>query len=73
MDTVGVAAVSVDGGPEREIDLHPFSYWTQFGRMLYDSGPLVRGVHTLKVRVMDKKNAYAKGCRLYADKMEVFY
>lgn len=71
-DNMGMAAVSINQGPEVEVDCHTWSAWTQFGRLLYDSGAIEKGIHTLKVRVTGRKNEYSRGTYVFSDSVEIF-
>ena len=54
----GIVAVSIDGGPETEVDLYADTRKSQF---YYISPTLLLGEHTVKVRVTGKKNPAAGG------------
>jgi hypothetical protein len=71
-DHMGIAAVSIDNGAETEVDQHYWLSWTSYGRMLFDSGVLEKGIHTLKVRVTGKKNEHSKGTVIFSDRVEIF-
>ncbi len=65
----GIAAFSVDGGEEVLVDCYSAA---RIGSMvLFDSGKLDPGEHTLKVRVTGDKNSAAIGCFVNADKVEL--
>ena len=68
----GIAAVSIDAGSEVEVDCHTHSPSTQFERLLYDSGVLPRGSHLFSVQVTGRGNEYAKGTRIFSDRIEIF-
>ncbi|GAA3947961.1 glycoside hydrolase 5 family protein [Actinoplanes auranticolor] len=62
----GVAAVSVDGGPETLIDLHGT---TKAGDVLVWTSPtLPRGSHTLRIRVTGYRNAVSAGTGVTLDR-----
>lgn len=65
----GVAAFSVDGQPETQIDL--YSPTTQEQSFVYASPELGTGVHVLKVRVTGERNASASDARVTADRVDV--
>ncbi len=67
----GIAAVSVDNGDEIAVDCHSHSPSTQFDRLLFDSGMLPDGEHTMRVRVTGRRNEWSKGHRIYSDRVEV--
>ncbi len=68
---LGIAAVSVDDGPETEIDVWTYCHVPQYQRFVYDSGPLDTGRHTFKVRVTGRKNPHSSGIGIYHDRVEV--
>jgi hypothetical protein len=68
---LGIAAVSIDGGPETEIDLWTYCHVPQYQRYVYDSGPLQPGQHTFKVRVTGKKNEHSTGSGIFHDRVEL--
>lgn len=68
----GIAAVSIDGGDEVFVDQYTYCIVPQYGRLLYDSGLLLPGVHTLKVRVTGQKNKQSKGSSVYNDCVKVY-
>jgi hypothetical protein len=70
-NSLGIAAVSVDGGPETEIDLWTYCHVPQYQRFVYDSGPLPPGQHLFQVRVTGKKNEKSTGRRIFHDRVEV--
>jgi len=64
----GIAAVSIDGGPETLVDL----YGPQQGNVLaYTSPPLVNGTHTLKVRVTGAKNPLSSSTYVTIDRVDL--
>ncbi len=64
----GIAAVSIDGGPETLVDL----YGPQQGNVLaYTSPPLVNGTHTLKVRVTGAKNPLSSSTYVTVDRVDI--
>ena len=70
-NNMGVAAVSIDGGEERFIDLYSYCHVPQYGRLVYDSGLLEPGTHTYMVRVTGQKNAQSKGFYISNDRVEI--
>lgn len=70
-NNAGIAAVSVDDGPETLVDLYTYCTVPQYSRFVYDSGILTPGRHTFRVRVTGTKNEYSKGCRVYHDRVEI--
>ncbi|MFE4053955.1 hypothetical protein [Streptomyces sp. YIM B13518] len=65
----GIAAVSVDGGPETEIDFYAPA---RRDNVLVWSSPLLRkGTHTLTVRVTGTKNTASAGACILADRVDV--
>jgi len=65
----GIAAISIDGGPEKKVDLYASS--RKDNVLLYSSTTLPNGQHTLKVRVTGKKNKKSTNYYVIADKVEV--
>ncbi len=64
----GIAAVSVDGGPETMVDL----YGAQQGNVLaYTSPPLANGVHTLTVRVTGTQDSSSGGAYVTIDRADI--
>jgi uncharacterized protein YjdB len=66
----GIIAVSIDNGPETNIDLYAAT--RQNFVMAYNSGDLPAGNHTLKIRVTGSKNAAATGTYAIVDYVKVF-
>lgn len=64
----GIAAVSIDGGPEQEVDLYAPVRTNQY---FYVSDVLVPGEHTVKVRVTGRKNAAASDTFAVIDRADV--
>lgn len=66
----GIAAVSIDGGSETLVDLYadPAS---NGDLMVWETGKLASGDHTLKVRVTNTKNEKAKNTYLLIDKVVI--
>ncbi len=62
----GIAAVSIDGGPETLVDT--YSATPALNQLLYASPSLGNGGHVLKVRVTGTKNASSSGYTIVADK-----
>jgi hypothetical protein len=65
----GIAAVSIDGGKEADVDF--FTPDRRFQQLLYTSPPLAEGDHIVKVRVKGEKNAKSSGLTIVADKVEI--
>lgn len=65
----GVAAVSIDDGPETMVDTYAAS--RADGVLLWSSPLLTAGAHTLKVRVTGQKNASSTGTYVVADRVDV--
>jgi hypothetical protein len=70
-NNLGIAAVSMDDGPETEVELWTYCHVPQYRRFVYDSGPLALGEHTFKVRVTGKKNEKSTGVGITHDWLEV--
>jgi len=66
----GIAAISIDGGPERKVDF--YSSKRRDNVLLYSSGTLPNGQHTLKVRVTGTKNKKSTNYYVIADRVDVF-
>jgi len=66
----GIAAVSVDGGPEKKVDF--YSSKRKDNVLLYNSGTLPNGQHILKVRVTGTKNKNSTNYYVIADRVDVF-
>ncbi|GIJ45273.1 hypothetical protein Val02_21590 [Virgisporangium aliadipatigenens] len=65
----GIAAVSVDGGPESTVDLYRATRAEQ--QALYTSAELPAGSHTVRVRVTGTRNAASTGTVVTADRVDV--
>lgn len=65
----GIAAVSVNGGAERFIDLYSATRADQV--KVFTSRVLPRGTHTVRVRVTGWQNAKSGGSIVNADRMDV--
>jgi hypothetical protein len=65
----GIAAVSIDGGPETNVDTYAAS--RADGVWLWSSPVLAAGPHTLKVRVTGQKNASASGTYVVSDRVDI--
>lgn len=59
-DIFGIAQVSLDGRPAKEVDLWSFALSYQHHRMVFDSGALSLSEHTLVFEVTGEKNKKAK-------------
>ncbi|MBP3965575.1 fibronectin type III domain-containing protein [Paenibacillus sp. DLE-14] len=65
----GIAAVSIDGGAEVDVDFYAASRTDN--TLLWTSSVLTSGTHTLKVRVKGTKNAGSSGYVVTADRVAV--
>lgn len=65
----GIAAVSIDGGPEVDVDLYASARADT--SLVFTSDVLSQGTHTLKVRVSGRKNSTASNDYVVADKVEI--
>ncbi|MFJ5774414.1 family 43 glycosylhydrolase [Streptomyces sp. NPDC093094] len=66
----GIAAVSVDGGPERRVDFHGA---TRTGETLqYLSPRLPNGSHTLRIRVTGERNPASSAAFVSVDRAEAY-
>jgi len=65
----GIAAVSVDGGPETDIDLYATTRVDQ--ALLFTSATLANGTHTVQVRVTGRKNAASSEFIVSADRVDI--
>ncbi|MBA4493321.1 hypothetical protein ACFO25_06370 [Paenactinomyces guangxiensis] len=65
----GIAAISIDGGPETKVDLYSPS--RQEEALVYTSPELPAGEHSIKVRVTGEKNEKATNSYVTADKIEI--
>jgi hypothetical protein len=66
----GIAAVSIDNGPEVNIDLYSAIGVQQL--LVYTSPVLVQGTHTFKIRVTGTKNAASTGYYAIHDFVKVY-
>jgi GDSL-like Lipase/Acylhydrolase family len=66
----GIAAISIDGGAEVTTDLYNSSPLND--ALLYQSGSLGNGFHTIKLRVTGQKNTSSIGSTIDIGKLEVF-
>jgi hypothetical protein len=69
---VGIAKVSLDGGPEVTLDL--WTRWapeTLYNRLAYDSGHLPAGRHSITVKVTGEKNPQSLGTSVFNEKLEI--
>lgn len=71
-NNLGIAAVSIDGGPEIEVDMWTYSHVPQYERMMFDSGLLEPNLHTLRIRVTGDKNKNSTGVGIFHDRIEVY-
>jgi hypothetical protein len=65
----GIAAVSIDGGPETRVDL--YSPTRQGNALVWTSPNLATGNHTFKLRVTSTKNAASGGTWISVDRVNV--
>ncbi|HEX3044480.1 MAG TPA: hypothetical protein VHY08_06980, partial [Bacillota bacterium] len=65
----GIAAVSIDGGAETNVDFYASSRQEQ--ALVYTSPSLAVGAHTLKVRVTGTKNASSSSYPIPADRVDI--
>ena len=65
----GIAAYSIDGGAETEVDL--YSATRSDNSFLFASPTLTKGQHTLKVRVSGRKNPSATAYVVPADRVDI--
>jgi hypothetical protein len=65
----GIAAISIDGGPEILTDL--YSSATAANSVLFQSNTLSHGYHKIRVRVTGQKNASSTGNGVAIDKLEI--
>lgn len=65
----GIGAVSIDGGPEQEVDF--FMSRRHGEQLVYVSPRLPYGKHTLKLRATGKKNGASAGIAISVDRAEV--
>lgn len=65
----GIAAMSLDGGPENEVDLYTPARADNV--QIYASPTLPSGMHTLKVRVTGRQNPAATSCVIPADRADI--
>jgi lysophospholipase L1-like esterase len=66
----GIAALSIDGGTEVTTDLYNSNPLND--ALLYQSGSLGNGFHTIKLRVTGQKNTSSIGSTIDIGKLEVF-
>ncbi len=65
----GKAAVSIDGGEPQEIDLYSSS--VRYQQLLYSTGTLSDGTHTLRLSWTGTKNPASSGTRISLDALDV--
>jgi endoglucanase len=65
----GIAAVSVDGGPESDVDLYAAIRAEQ--ALLFATPTLANGTHTVRVRVTGRKNSASTDFIVNADRADV--
>jgi autotransporter-associated beta strand protein len=66
----GIAAVSLDGGPETLVDCYAASRADKI--LLWSASGLPYGVHNLKVRVTGTRNASSSGNTVVADRVDAW-
>ena len=66
----GIAAISIDGGPEQRVDY--YSSIRVGEQLTYISPTLAAGPHTLKVRVTGEKNPASTSTQVSLDRIEVY-
>ena len=65
----GIMNISIDGGPETVIDC--YSADRTDGIILFDSGELAGGAHSLTVTVTGKRNRMATDCYINVDRVSI--
>ena len=65
----GIAAISVDGGAETNVDFYAANREAQ--ALVYTSPVLTNGAHTVRIRVTGTKNAASTGLVVTADRADV--
>ena len=70
MKTHGIAAVSIDNGPEVNVDLYAATGAQQV--LVYGSAPLTQGTHSFKIRVTGTKNSASTGFYAIHDFVKVY-
>lgn len=66
----GIAAVSIDNGPETQVDLYAAT--RQDFLSVFSSGILKEGSHTIKIRVIGTKNPSSTGTYVVIDHLKVY-
>lgn len=66
----GIMGVSVDEGPEVEVDLYGVDIST-FNHLVYTTANLCPGNHSIRMRVTGKKNAASTGVYASLDRLEI--
>lgn len=66
----GIVAVSIDNGPETNVDLYSAS--RQSFVLVFASSTLPHGQHTLRMRVTGSKNAAATGAYVILDYLKIY-
>lgn len=69
-NTHGIAAVSIDGGAETNVDLYNATQTQQI--KVWTSGALSAGEHTIKIRVTGTKNASSSGYYVTHDYLKIY-
>jgi lysophospholipase L1-like esterase/ribosome recycling factor len=65
----GIAAISIDGGPETSIDTYGTGFYNN--SLLYANNTLTQGEHTIRVRVTGQRSSSATDNYLLLDRLEV--
>lgn len=66
----GIVGVSIDNGAERMVDL--YSATRQSAQMVFTSGAIAQGTHTIKIRVTGTKNSAATGTYAIVDYLKLY-
>ncbi|TDO54400.1 GH43 family beta-xylosidase [Kribbella sp. VKM Ac-2527] len=66
----GIAAISIDGGPEQRVDY--YSSIRVGEQLIYVSPTLAPGPHTLKIRVTGDKNPASTSTQVSLDRIEIY-
>ncbi|HCC34238.1 MAG TPA: hypothetical protein DEQ02_00830 [Ruminococcaceae bacterium] len=62
----GKAEITLDGAA-KTIDTHDMSYDRLYDTSVYNSGTIIEGTHTLKIKVLDERNILANGSAIDID------
>ena len=66
----GIMGISVDDGPEAEVDLYGAAV-TTFNRLVYTTANLCHGNHSIRMSVTGKKNTASSGIYASLDRLEI--